>query len=450
MSSLSRKYPRGIREEQSLSSVLACGGIGRKFKQRMNESPPIVIVGAGIAGLACARVLHKAGRKVIIYEASDASGGRLRTDEVDGFRLDRGFQVFLPAWPEARRVLDYEKLDLKPFYRGARVIWAGKHHLLADPLHNPMAAMRTLRDAIVPWKDKWLTLLLRKHVLGLRELPRDDPEMPAIEFLQQWGFSEVFINHFMRPFFGGVFMDRELHTSSRLFQFIFAMCDRGGTALPALGMQRIADLLVADLPPGCIQLNRRVFDVSPGEVTLEGGEVVQAQHIIVAVGEADAARLLPAAFPQWQVPMRASTCLYFATDRPMPSERLLYIDGDLKGPVNHACVVSAVAPERAPAGQQLISVSVLGAPSSVELTGVVREQMREWFGDSVDGWRHLRTYQVRNALSQTRQLLVGDEPLSVRVGEGLYRCGDYCEDVTLNGALISARKAAKACLESLV
>lgn len=415
----------------------------------MNESPPIVIVGAGVAGLACARLLAKAGRRVAIYEASDGVGGRLRTDEVEGFRLDRGFQVFLPAWPEAKRVLDYDKLDLRPFYRGARVIWAGKHHLLADPLHNPVAALRTLRDAIVPWKDKWLTLLLRKHLFGMRELPRDEPETSALEFLEKWGFNQVFINHFMRPFFGGVFTDRELHTSSRLFQFIFAMCDRGGTALPAQGMQRIPEMLREDLPADCIQLNRRVLDVRSGELTLEGGEVVRAAHIIVAVGESDAAQLLPAAFPQRPMPMRASTCLYFTTDQPLPPERLLYIDGDLKGPVNHACVVSAIAPERAPAGQHLICASVLGSPSSMELCSVIREQMREWFGGGVEHWRHLRTYQVRNAQSQARQLKVGDAPMPVCVGEGLYRCGDYGEDVTLNGALLSADKAAKACLDAL-
>lgn len=412
----------------------------------MNESPPIVIVGAGVAGLACAKLLRDAGRSVVIYEASDGIGGRLRTDEVEGFKLDRGFQVFLPAWPEARRVLDYENLNLRPFYRGAKVVWAGQTHLLADPLHNPLAALRTVQDAIVPWRDKWLTLLLRKHVFGLHQPPMNERDLPALEFLQQWGFSEVFIEHFMRPFFGGVFMDRELHTSSRLFQFTFAMCDRGGTALPADGMQQIPALLARHLPSSCIRLNRRVFEVRPGEVTLEGGEVIYADQIIVATGEADAERLLPVPKSQRAMPMRATTCLYFTTEQAMPADRLLYIDGDMKGPVNHACVVSAIAPERAPAGQHLICASIPGTPSSVELIEVVREQMRQWFGPVVDHWQHLRTYQVRHAQSQSRQLKLSEQGLPVSLGEGLYRCGDYCEDVTLNGALISARKAAEACL----
>ena len=401
-----------------------------------------------MAGLACARRLHEAGLKFVIYEASDGIGGRVRTDDFDGFLLDRGFQVFLPAYPTAKRILDYENLALRPFYRGAMVCWAGKVHRIADPLHHPADAFRHFSDAVVPWKDKWLTLLLRKNLLGMRELPREKPEVSTIEFLRDWGFSEIFINHFLRPFFGGVFMDRELAASSRMFEFTFAMCDKGGTAVPALGMQAIPDQLAKPLPADSIQCHRRAIAVSPGEITLDGGMIVQAKHIIIATGEEEAARLIPDAFPSGPPKMLATTCLYFSTDQPMPPDRILYLDGDLHGPVNHACVLSNVAPERAPAGQHLISTSVLGAPSSGELVDVVREQMRGWFGNGVDHWTHLRTYQVRNAQSLSRQLRVGSASLSAHITDGIYRCGDYCEDVSLNGMIISGRKAANACIEN--
>ena len=412
-------------------------------------SPHIVIIGAGLAGLVCARKLIEAGHPCSVLESSDAVGGRVRTDVVEGFKLDRGFQVFLPAYPEAQKLLDYDALDLRPFYRGAMVHWAGKLNRVADPLHHPTDALKSLNDPVVPWRDKWFALLLRKHVFGLKRVPRDVAETTTFEFLHSFGFSDVFIDRFMRPFFGGVFMDKELITSSRMFQFVFAMFDRAGTAVPAAGMQAIPEQLAALLPAGTIRFNQRAEALRPGELTLDSGEVVLAKHFIVAGGEHNAYRLIPEAFKVPPPPMRAATCLYFTTDTPIPTDRCLYLDGDLRGPVNHACVISNVAPEYAPAGQHLISASVLGAPSSAQLEEVVREQLTRWFGPGVERWRHLRTYQIIDAQSDLRQRSVGGDSLPICIKPGLYRCGDYCEDVSINGALLSGRKTAQVVLEAL-
>jgi phytoene dehydrogenase-like protein len=386
--------------------------------------------------------LHQAGHSFTLYEAGDEAGGRLRTDVVDGFRLDRGFQVFLPGYPQARKLLDYDELDLRPFYRGSVVHWAGQSHRIADPLHHPIDSFRSLRDKLVPWRDKVFTILLRKHVFGLRKVPRHSKSQSTDDYLRDWGFSEVFRERFLRPFFGGVFLDRELAMDARLFEFVFAMFDRGGTALPARGMQEIPRSMVRQLPDSFIRYNHRVTSLRTGELTLHTGEVVRADHILLATDEDAAAGLLPECTALRSLHTRSTTCLYFATDEPLPPEPILHLDGDLRGPVNHACVMSSVSADYAPPGQNLIACSIIGSPSSGELERVVREQMSGWFGESAMRWRHLRTYQIRSAVPVSRQMDVGVDSLAGEVSPGLYRCGDYTEDPTVNGALLSGVRAA--------
>ena len=415
-----------------------------------NAQPRIVIVGAGLAGLACARVLAAAGRPFTILESSNAVGGRVRTDVVDGFLLDRGFQIFLPAYPEAKRVLDYEALDLRSIYRGADVFVKNRFHRMADPLAHPLAALKTLGESIVTMRDRWTTLLLRKEVFGLREPPRELAEMETEDYLRDFGFSEGIIDRFFRPFFGGVFLEKDLRTSARMMLFLFAMFDRAGSALPARGMQSIPDQLAMALPPGCLRLNSPVSAVRAGEVTLDTGEVLQADHVIVAVGEEVAHRLLPTTENTTLLPSRSTTCMYFATDELPPGDAILHLDGDGRGPVNSVLVLSRVSPHYAPPGQHLISAAIIGAPSSTELEQVVREQMRSWFGESVvSKWRHLRTYQIRHAQPESRQLRLGEGPLASVIQPGLYRCGDWCEHVSINGALLSGRRCGMAVMKAL-
>lgn len=415
-------------------------------------SPKIVIIGAGLSGLACARVLVKSGIPFTLIEASNGVGGRIRTDVVDGFRLDRGFQVFIPAYPEARRVLDYEALNLRPIYRGAQVFVKDRFHRVADPLGHPLDALVALRDeTVVAMRDKWFTLLLRKEAFGLKQPPRDLPEMEAEDYLRAFGFSEKMIDRFFRPFFGGIFLEKDLRTSARMLLFLFSMFDRGGSALPAQGMQAIPDQLAEALPPGALHLNTPVAHVRRGEVALESGELLQADHIVLAVSEESAFRLLPPGAINMPKPARSTTCLYFAADEAdMPVKQpILHLDGDGRGPVNSAVVLSRIAPQYAPPGRHLVSASIVGMPSSHELEKVVREQMTRWYGPCVQRWAHLRTVQVRHAQPEGRQLRLEAGPLDPIMEEGLYRCGDWCEDVSINGALLSGRRAGETLLRAM-
>ena len=413
-----------------------------------HSSPSIVIIGAGLSGLACARVLTKAGVPFVIHEASDAVGGRVRSDRVDGFTLDRGFQVMLPSYPEAKRVLDYDGLHLRPLYRGSDVHYKHQAHRFADPLHHPLDAFRNISDNFIPWRDKWHALLLLKEVTRTHSIERRIEEMETEDYLQNFGFSDSMIDRFFRPFFGGVFLEKDLRTSARMFLFLYSMFLRSGAALPAHGMQSIPDQLAIALPPGSLQLNSPISAVRAGEVTLSNGQLIQAKHIVIATSEEVAHRLLPD-LGEKLVPGRNTTCMYFSTDQKLPKEAILHLDGDGRGPVNNACVISNASPHLAPSGQHLISTSIIGAPSSSELEGVVREQMIDWFGPTAREWKHLRTYQIRNAQPESRQLKLGLKSLNHVLAPGLYRCGDYVEDVSINGALLSGRHAAEAILASL-
>lgn len=409
--------------------------------------PDVLIVGGGLAGLACARALHRAGIRFQVLEAADHAGGRVRTDEVEGFLLDRGFQVMLPAYPEARRVLNYEELDLKPFYKGAEIVGACERWRVADPRVHPITALRSMGQNLMTWRDRLRLLLLRRECRPLRSVRRAAPEMESEDLLRDFGFSDGLIERFFRPFFGGIFLEKDLRTSAARLEFLFGMFERGGAALPARGMQAIPDQLAASLPKGSVKCGCKVRAVAPGEVTLEDGGALRARHVVLAVSQLAAEALLPEAMRASTKPRcRGVSCLYFAAHRAPVSEGILFLDGSGRGPVNNACVLSNVSPHYAPPGQHLISASVLGTPQGEDLEAEVRAQLSRWFGAQAGDWRLLRIYRIREAQPEEAQLRLAGGPLPARLAPGLFRAGDYCEDVSINGALLSGRRAAEAVL----
>jgi len=405
----------------------------------------VVVVGAGMAGLCCALELQAKGIPCLVLEASDGPGGRVRTDKVDGFLLDRGFQVLLTAYPEARRVLDYEALKLGAFSPGALVRLGGKLRRVSDPFRQPWAAPATLLAPLGSLKDKLLIARLRSHVRrGTLEDLFTRPETTTLEALHSFGFSERMISTFFRPFFGGIFLETELVTSSRMLEFVFRMFSEGHAALPAAGMGAIPEQLAARLAPGTLRLQARVQSISEGQVVLASGERVAASAVVLATEAPETARLMPGLNPPG---FRATACLYFAADRDPVGKPLLVLNGDGDGPVDNLSVPSAVAPSYAPAGKALISATVVGGADApdAELEREVRRHMTGWFGLEVADWKHLRTYRIPLALPARRTL----EPaaLPVRRKPGTYFCGDHRDTPSLQGAMTSGRRAAAALLE---
>ncbi len=409
------------------------------------EELDAIIVGAGIAGLTCADELCSRGRKVLVLESSATPGGRIATDEQDGFLLDRGFQVFLTAYPEARRKLDYAKLRLHNFEPGALVWRHGAFHRFTDPWRRPRHLLATALSPVATLADKLRMAKLRRDTTRV-DLPQlnERPESATIELLRQRGFSPTVVEQFFRPFLGGVFLDHELATSSRLFEFVFGMFASGDAALPAAGMQALPQQIASRLPAGVLRLGIRVTSAGKGSVELASGERLRADRIVIAT-EAPAAALLTGS-PSYGGSNRVA-CVYFAADRPPLEEPILLLNGEGRGPVNNVCVPSQVAPSYAPRGQSLISVTALRWNDAATLPSEVRDQVRDWFGPSVDSWRHLRTYPIEYALPRQTPPALDPVEKNARVADGVYRCGDYCDTASINGAMAAGRRAAEAVIE---
>src|SRR5262245_56107259 len=237
----------------------------------MSTSPDVLIVGAGLAGLSCGRHLADAGVSLQIIEASDGIGGRVRTDECEGFLLDRGFQVLLTAYPEAQRTLDYHALQLRKFAPGILAWFAGRMNELADPWRTPGGWGAALQSDFGAFWDKIRVARLRSRLRRTAvEQIFQGPETSTRDALKAEGFSEEFVHRFFRPLFAGILLDGELKSSSRMFEFVFKMLSEGDAAVPTRGMGAIPRQIAAHLPEGAIRLNARADSLHENQLILAG------------------------------------------------------------------------------------------------------------------------------------------------------------------------------------
>lgn len=406
---------------------------------RAGERPDVVIVGAGLAGLCAARHLQRAGRSVVVLEAGDGVGGRVRSDLVDGFVLDRGFQVLLTAYPEAAAQLDYGGLDLRAFDPGAEVYTGGRLHVVGDPVRQPTSLPSTVLAPIGSPFDKLRLLALRRRV---RRTPPPTllrgADEPTIDRLRAAGFSPRMIDRFFRPLFGGIQLDPSLTSSARMFDVIFRMLSEGDSAVPAAGMGAIPAQIAADLPPGTVRLGHEVSAIDADGVRLADGSSISARAVVVATEGPAAASLL--GLPS--VGSKEVACVYFATDAAPTRHKYVVLDGSSSGPVLNVAVMSNVAPSYAPAGQHLVAAAIPTPPAGVDLEAAARAQLRGWWGAPVDGWRHLRTYRI--AHGQPDQSPPFHPRERVSLGEGRFVCGDHRDTASIQGALFSGRRCAEA------
>jgi phytoene dehydrogenase-like protein len=405
----------------------------------------VIIVGAGLAGLAAAVHLHRQGRKVLLLEASERAGGRIKTDSHKGFLLDRGFQVLLTAYPETQTLLNYTDLKLKKMLPGATVLYDGGNFEIADPFRRPSAAFATLFAPVGTLKDKINTLWLKNR---LQKLTIDEifeqPEQTTSKQLAEYGFSTKMIQRFYAPFLSGIFLENELKTSRRMFDFVMKMFSDGDVAVPELGMEEIPKQLVAMLPEGSIQCNTRVTAIEGKTVVTEDGTVMEANQILLAT---TANNLTQKFFPKQKMTSHQVTNIYFEANEAPTDKAVVILNASTKKKwVNNLTVISNVSKAYAPKGKALISVSFNGIPTidDATLAENMKQELKQWYGEKVNSWKMLKAYRIEYALPTQESVQNTIDASEIKISDTLFICGDNLLNGSINAALKTGRLAAEA------
>lgn len=340
------------------------------------DHAPVLVVGAGIAGLIAAIELHRAGRAVQLFEAAPEPGGRVRTSVRDGVQLDHGFQVLFTGYPVLNQYLDHAALDLKSFRPAAHIVRDhGVHKLVGDAIADPSLLLPSITGGAVPWRDLWRLLQLRSAATRLSIDECFAPRFRRVstrEFLRAWGFAPRTIDGFFAPFYGGILLDRSLTARASVLLFTFKMLAEGRTAVPAAGMGAIPRQLAAQLPPGCVHYEAPVEALLAADgratgVRLADGQTVHGSHVVLATDFITARALASSVGVTLDGPTAAVGCttVTYRAERAVLPGRALYLNARSDATVSHAITMTEVAPSYAPAGTHLVSATVLGAAADL-------------------------------------------------------------------------------------
>ena len=406
--------------------------------------PTITIIGAGISGLTTAVYLHKKGHKVQILEASDRAGGRIKTDVVNGFLLDRGFQVLLTEYPEAKALLNYKKLNLKKFLPGATVLYDGGQFEIADPFRRPSLLFSTLFAPVGSIKDKLNTFFLKNKLVNssLATIFKQ-PEIETVDKLKEYGFSEKMINRFYKPFFSGIFLENDLKTSSNMFDFVMKMFSEGDAAIPELGMEEIPKQLIQLLPKDSILYHHKVTSIENNTIICENGSKFLSDKIIIAT---EATGFVSNYIAETKQNFHQVTNAYFEAKLPPTDKAIVILNASTnKKWVNNLTVMSNVSDKYAPKGKVLISISLNGIPieDDATLAQNMKSEVKKWFGDQVEDWNMLKTYRINYALPNQNNVINEIDSSKFKINDNLFICGDHLLNGSINAAMKSGRLLAE-------
>lgn len=410
-----------------------------------NKDMKIHIIGAGISGLIAATVLERNGFSPVIIEATDRAGGRVKTDIVDGYQLDHGFQVLLTAYPAAQKYINFESLDLQKFLPGASIFKNGKQLIIGDPFRHISLLFSTLFSGIGTFSDKFkilkLNMRLKKKTL---ETIFSEKEQSTLSYLKSFGFSNQMITDFFMPFFSGIFLENKLETSSRMFEFVYKMFGEGNAALPKAGIEAIPKQLLQNLKNTSFIFNSKVSSVKEGEIIIGDSSRLESQYTIVAT---EANSLIPNLKNQ-STEWKSCETLYFETESRIIKKPLIGLIPNKETLINnifyHTSLETAIKPSK-----ELLSVTVVDAQnlSSELLIEHVKKELKEHCG--IDSCKFVKQYSIPMALPSLKGLQYEMLPSETRLSDSLFLAGDTQLNGSLNAAMISGERAALAVVDSI-
>ena len=398
----------------------------------------ITIIGGGISGLIAAKTLEEFGFSPTILEGSDRLGGRVKTDVVDGYQLDHGFQVLLSNYPAAVRYLDYDRLELQEFRSGAAVYKKGNLSYIGDPMRDSSVLLTTLFSRLGTLKDKWRIFSLQND-LKKKSIPKifNTKEQTTMQYLKDYGFSPKIVKNFFKPFFTGIFLEEELATSSRMFEFIFKMFAEGLAVVPKKGMEAIPQQLAGQLSKTKIKLNTRVKAVTDTTITLNDGSVITSEYTIIAT---EASNLIPNLKNQ-SVDWKSCDTLYFTAPKRNIEKPFIGLISNADTLINTIFYHSSIAMEHC-GKDELLSVTVVKEHqlSEEELVAQVKEELQRECG--IKNLWFFKRYQIPKALPQLHNLQYDATPSETQLNERIFLAGDVQLNGSLNAAMLSGEKAA--------
>jgi len=391
-----------------------------------------IVVGAGISGLSCALELEKNGYQVQILEKENHPGGRVHSDIVDGYILNRGFQVLQTGYPETKRLLDYKKLELCNLDSEVWIMNNNKIKKLYDPIQNPSSILKAAFSNVGTFWDKLHLLQLRQSTTSRStDTIFQENEITSLEQIKNYGFSDSIINEFFKPLFGGAFLDSKLDTTSRMFKFVYKIFSIAPIAIPKYGMKSIPEQLEAKLESK-ISFNTNVIKLNNKNAFLEN-ETLSADVIILAANHNSARQLIPSIE---EISWNSTSCYYFIADSPPFSSKVVLLNGNNHGEINNVFVPTNISKSYSPNNKSIISVSTIGLNNSET---EIRNELKNWFGNQTENWKLLHTYHIEQALPRMSVPSISHSQYI----NGIHMCGDYLTSSSIHGSMYSGRMTAK-------